>query len=210
MNEQTVLAVKALEVGVRGFPPRTLPIEEVLGPVRMLERARSPLTQARGLGLPCGSRGPAQQPGRGNDLLSRTEALCITGKTGSQIKRKLGPGSVTDLIHLAIATGPSTGSTGAKSRGRAAAAGQCTDNPHDRPNDRASAGRRGRGLRRARALFPRAKRPASGRCPRRDPARAKPGRRRAGADAGGTIAPGQRPDFRWHPDGQAPRSEPKL
>ncbi|MBL3561307.1 hypothetical protein [Rhodovulum sulfidophilum] len=79
------------------------------------------MAQTRGLGLPCGSHGPAQQPGRSDDLQSRAETLCITDKTGSQIKRKLGPRSVTDMIHLAIATGPSTGSTGAKSRGRAAA-----------------------------------------------------------------------------------------
>ncbi|MBL3608978.1 hypothetical protein [Rhodovulum sulfidophilum] len=59
--------------------------------------------------------------GLGDDLQSRAETLCITGKTGSQIKRKLGPRGMTDLFHLAIATGPSTGSTGAKSRGRAAA-----------------------------------------------------------------------------------------
>lgn len=38
MGEQTVFAVKALEAGARGFPSRTLPIEAVLGPVRMLER----------------------------------------------------------------------------------------------------------------------------------------------------------------------------
>lgn len=57
--------------------------------------------------------------GLGDDLQSRAETLCITGKTGWQIKRKLGRRGMTDLIHLAIATGPSTGSTGAKSRGSA-------------------------------------------------------------------------------------------
>ncbi|MBL3575355.1 hypothetical protein JMK10_02895 [Rhodovulum sulfidophilum] len=99
MDKQTVFAVEALEVGARA-------------------------AQARGLGLPCGSlwQGrPARPPGLGNDLRSRAETLCIADETGSQIKRKLGPGNMADLIHLAIATGPSTGSTGAKSRGRAAA-----------------------------------------------------------------------------------------
>ncbi|OLS50605.1 hypothetical protein [Rhodovulum sulfidophilum] len=97
MDEQTVFAVKALVVGARA-------------------------AQARGLGLPCGSpwQGrPAQQPGRSEDLRSRSDALCIADKTRSQIKRKLGLRGMTDLIHLAIATGPSTGSMGAKSRGSA-------------------------------------------------------------------------------------------
>ncbi|MCE8441146.1 hypothetical protein [Rhodovulum sulfidophilum] len=57
--------------------------------------------------------------GLGDDLQSRAETLCITGKSGSQIKRKLGPRGMTDLIHLAIATGPSTGATWARNRAAA-------------------------------------------------------------------------------------------
>ncbi|PTW49633.1 response regulator [Rhodovulum kholense] len=124
MNEQAVFAAKALEAGARGYLSKNSAPEDFLEAVRTLERGDIFLPHRLAVSVASMKIGGKSDPlsalterehqvlrllGRGEDLQSIANALCISYKTAantsSQLKRKLGLRNTTELIRLAIETG---------------------------------------------------------------------------------------------------------
>jgi len=124
MNEQAVFAVKALEAGARGYLSKNSAPEDFLQAVRTLERGELYLSHKLAVAVASMTIGGKADPlaslterehqvlrliGRGDDLQSIADALCISYKTAANtssiLKRKLGAKSTTELVRLAIETG---------------------------------------------------------------------------------------------------------
>lgn len=124
MNEQAVFAVKALEAGARGYLSKNSSPDDFLLAVRTLERGELYLSHALAMSVASMTIGGKADPlaslterehqvlrliGRGDDLQSIADALCISYKTAANtssiLKRKLGAKSTTELVRLAIETG---------------------------------------------------------------------------------------------------------
>ncbi|TCO71737.1 response regulator [Rhodovulum euryhalinum] len=126
MNEQTVFAAKALEAGARGYLSKNSAPDDFLEAVRTLERDELFLSHKVAVSVASMRIGGKADPlaslterehqvlrliGRGEDLQSIADALCISYKTAANtssiLKRKLGARNTTELVRLAIETGMS-------------------------------------------------------------------------------------------------------
>ncbi|SIO30592.1 two component transcriptional regulator, LuxR family [Rhodovulum sp. ES.010] len=124
MNEQTVFAAKALEEGARGYLSKNSAPEEFVAAVETLERGEIFLSHAVAVAVAAMRVGGTADPlaalserehqvlrllGRGDDLQSIADALCISYKTAantsSALKRKLGVRNTSELIRVSIEAG---------------------------------------------------------------------------------------------------------
>jgi len=124
MNEQPVFAAKALEASARGYLSKNSAPEDFLDAIRALERDEIFLSHALAISVAAMKVGGAADPlatlterehqvlrllGRGENLQSVADALCISYKTAantsSLLKRKLGVQNRAELVRLSIEAG---------------------------------------------------------------------------------------------------------
>ncbi|WP_424926514.1 response regulator [Amaricoccus tamworthensis] len=124
MNEQTVFVSKALETGATGYLSKNSAPEDFLAAVEALEQGRLYLSHEMALAVASKGIGGRADPlstlterehqvlrliGQGQDLQSIADALRVSYKTAantsSNVRKKLGASSTTDLIRMAIEAG---------------------------------------------------------------------------------------------------------